>query len=160
VVSFIDGGNRSTRKKPLTCRKSLTNFITYCCIEYTSPWMGFELTTWRHFINSTVNINEDVRALCINDQILSILRLFIDFTIIIIIEVLLRGNNDIISQIGLSMGTFIVRASCIWCWNVKGKAWGSTRLKLVCGKYYIHKYTFQVIQNSNIKGKFWFFYGL
>ena len=21
----------------MTCRKSLTNFITYCCIEYTSP---------------------------------------------------------------------------------------------------------------------------
>jgi hypothetical protein len=33
-VSFIGGGNR--RKSP-TCRKSLTNFITYCCIEYTSP---------------------------------------------------------------------------------------------------------------------------
>jgi len=28
-----------------TCRKSLTNFITYCCIEYTSPSTGFELTT-------------------------------------------------------------------------------------------------------------------
>jgi hypothetical protein len=28
-----------------TCRKSLTNFITSCCIEYTSPWTGFELTT-------------------------------------------------------------------------------------------------------------------
>ena len=27
AVSFIDGGNRSTRRKPLTCRKSLTNFI-------------------------------------------------------------------------------------------------------------------------------------
>jgi hypothetical protein len=26
------------------CIKSLTNFITQCCIEYTSPWMGFELT--------------------------------------------------------------------------------------------------------------------
>jgi hypothetical protein len=26
-------------------KKSLTNFITYCCVEYTSPWMGFELTT-------------------------------------------------------------------------------------------------------------------
>ena len=25
---FIDGGNRSTWRKPLTCRKSLTNFIT------------------------------------------------------------------------------------------------------------------------------------
>jgi hypothetical protein len=24
-------------KKPPTCYKSLTNFITYCCIEYTSP---------------------------------------------------------------------------------------------------------------------------
>jgi hypothetical protein len=27
------------------CRKSLTNFITSCCIEYTSPLLGFELTT-------------------------------------------------------------------------------------------------------------------
>jgi len=25
---FIGGGNRSTREKPTTCRKSLTNFIT------------------------------------------------------------------------------------------------------------------------------------
>jgi hypothetical protein len=28
VVSFIGGGNRSTGRKPLTCRKSLANFIT------------------------------------------------------------------------------------------------------------------------------------
>jgi hypothetical protein len=27
AVSFIDGGNRSTWRKPPTCRKSLTNFI-------------------------------------------------------------------------------------------------------------------------------------
>jgi hypothetical protein len=27
------------------CRKSLTNFITYCCIEYTSPRLAFEPTT-------------------------------------------------------------------------------------------------------------------
>jgi hypothetical protein len=40
VVSFIGGGNQSTRIKPPSCRKSLTNFITY-----TSPWAGFELTT-------------------------------------------------------------------------------------------------------------------
>jgi hypothetical protein len=83
AVSFIGGGNRSTRRKPPTChwqtfvfvnsdnvknevkirenskkkrilstrrksptcRKSLTKFNTYCCIEYTSPWAGFELTT-------------------------------------------------------------------------------------------------------------------
>jgi len=28
-----------------TYRKSLTKFITKCCIEYTSPWAGIELTT-------------------------------------------------------------------------------------------------------------------
>jgi hypothetical protein len=28
AVSFIDGGNQSTQRKPLTCRKSLTNFMT------------------------------------------------------------------------------------------------------------------------------------
>jgi len=28
AVSFIDGGNQSTWRKPPTCRKSLTNFIT------------------------------------------------------------------------------------------------------------------------------------
>jgi hypothetical protein len=36
VVSFIGGGNRSTQRKPLACYKSLTNLITYSCIEYTS----------------------------------------------------------------------------------------------------------------------------
>jgi hypothetical protein len=30
---------------PQTCCKSLTNFIAQCCIEYTSPWAVFELTT-------------------------------------------------------------------------------------------------------------------
>jgi hypothetical protein len=43
-ISFISGGNQSTRRKPPTC-KSLTNFIACCCIEYTSSWAGFELTT-------------------------------------------------------------------------------------------------------------------
>jgi len=28
AVSFIGGGNRSTQRKPLTCHKSFTNFIT------------------------------------------------------------------------------------------------------------------------------------
>jgi len=28
VISFIVGGNRRTQRKPPTCRKSLTNFIT------------------------------------------------------------------------------------------------------------------------------------
>jgi hypothetical protein len=42
VVSFNCGGNR--RKSP-SCRKSLTNFTTWCCIEYTSPWMRLERTT-------------------------------------------------------------------------------------------------------------------
>jgi hypothetical protein len=37
AVNFIGGGNR---RKPLTCRNSLKNFITYCCIEFTSPERG------------------------------------------------------------------------------------------------------------------------
>jgi len=28
AVSFIGGGNQSTLRNPLTCRESLTNFIT------------------------------------------------------------------------------------------------------------------------------------
>jgi hypothetical protein len=45
AVSFIGGGNQSTQRKPPTCSKSLTNFITYFCIKYTSPRVGFKLTT-------------------------------------------------------------------------------------------------------------------
>jgi hypothetical protein len=37
---------RLSLRKPPTCRKSQTNCIT-CCIEYTSPWTGFELRTYR-----------------------------------------------------------------------------------------------------------------
>ena len=35
-VIYISGENRSIRKKPQTCRMSLSNFITKCCAEYTS----------------------------------------------------------------------------------------------------------------------------
>ena len=40
ISQLFRGGQfywRSTRWKPPTCHKSLTNFITYCCIECTSP---------------------------------------------------------------------------------------------------------------------------
>jgi len=37
VATFIGGGNEITRRKPPTCLKSLTNFITQWCIEYTAP---------------------------------------------------------------------------------------------------------------------------
>ena len=40
VVSFIGGGNRSSKRKPPTCCKSLTNIMLY-----TSPWLRFKLTT-------------------------------------------------------------------------------------------------------------------
>ena len=39
AVSFIGGGNRSTRRKPLTCHKSLTKFI---------PWHNIVSSTPRH----------------------------------------------------------------------------------------------------------------
>ena len=36
--------NRSTRRKPPTNRKSLTNFITYCYSKYSSSWAGLKDT--------------------------------------------------------------------------------------------------------------------
>ena len=53
AVSFIVWGNRSTRWTPPTFCILLTNFITSCCIEYTTPRMGFELTNGgRHWLHS------------------------------------------------------------------------------------------------------------
>ena len=46
LISFIGGGNRSKQSKPSTCHKSMTNFITYCSIEYNSPYVGFKLRTY------------------------------------------------------------------------------------------------------------------
>jgi hypothetical protein len=40
AVSFIGGGNRRTTRKPLTCRKSLTNFI----LLFYTPRLEQELT--------------------------------------------------------------------------------------------------------------------
>jgi hypothetical protein len=48
-VVFIGGGNQRTRRKQPTCRKSLTNFIIWCCIEYTSPERDSLIHPFRHF---------------------------------------------------------------------------------------------------------------
>jgi len=45
AVSFIGGGNLSTRRKPPTCRKSLTNFYHIMLYQVYPAWAGFELTT-------------------------------------------------------------------------------------------------------------------
>ena len=46
ILTFIviGGGNRGIGRKLPTDRKSMINFITYCCIKYITPWAGFELT--------------------------------------------------------------------------------------------------------------------
>ena len=44
VTRQISGGNWSTLRKTLTCRKSLTKlYRIMLCIEYTFPWVRFEL---------------------------------------------------------------------------------------------------------------------
>ena len=42
VVNFIGGRNQSTRRKPQTYRKSLTNFITYW-----TKWNVIEMVAWK-----------------------------------------------------------------------------------------------------------------
>ena len=59
VISFIGGGNQSTKRKSPTCRKSDKPFhIMFNCIQYTSPWTGFELTKFysgdKHFFHENV----------------------------------------------------------------------------------------------------------
>ena len=62
-VSFIGGGKR----------RKLTNFITYCCIEYTSPSTEFELKTLvviltliaQVVVNSTTVRSRPPRHLCL-----------------------------------------------------------------------------------------------
>ena len=45
TLQLYRGGQFYWWRKPPTYRKSLTHFITKCCIEYTSPLTWFELTT-------------------------------------------------------------------------------------------------------------------
>ena len=56
AVSFTGGGNRSTRRKPPICRKSLTNYITMLYRVHLA-WAGFELTP-------LVVINTDCMGSC------------------------------------------------------------------------------------------------
>ena len=62
AVSFIGGGNRSTRRKSPTCRKSLTKFITQCGIECNSPGTGryvlYSSRTTNRFSNSVLRGRE------------------------------------------------------------------------------------------------------
>jgi len=61
VVSFIHGGNWNTRRKPPTSLKSLTNFITYCCIQYISPGRGLNSHhLWRYALNAYVVVNPTI----------------------------------------------------------------------------------------------------
>jgi hypothetical protein len=52
AVSFIGGGNRRTWRKPLTCRKSPANFITWC----------FTRISYENTINHNIDLSlEDIK---------------------------------------------------------------------------------------------------
>ena len=78
TVSFIGGRNRSTRGKPLTCHKSLTNFITQCFIKYTSQWVEFEfkslMAIGTHYIDACeieTGISLSVKTWCHSSNIIT-----------------------------------------------------------------------------------------
>ena len=55
VVSFIGGGNQSTRRKPQTCRNSLTNFITKWCIVFLSK-SKTNISNYLYMINIRIKL--------------------------------------------------------------------------------------------------------
>jgi len=60
AVSFIGGGNRSTRRKPLTCRKSLTHVITgkrfhNYCTQQTAYRICMQTWIWKKKTSSKSN---------------------------------------------------------------------------------------------------------
>jgi len=59
------------QRKPWICRKSLTNFITYCCIEYTSPWGENHRPVVSHWQTLSHNVEENHRPVASHWQTLS-----------------------------------------------------------------------------------------
>jgi hypothetical protein len=54
-VGFIGGGNWRTRRKPPTCRKSLTNIITWCCTPRLDRDSNSHISGDRHWLQDIVN---------------------------------------------------------------------------------------------------------
>ena len=55
AVSFIGGGNQSTRKKPPTCRKSLTNLILDAPLTH-----AYEEDNLCIFLSLLLNVNHTI----------------------------------------------------------------------------------------------------
>jgi len=53
VVSFIGGGNWSTRRKPLTCRKALTNLLIVLYVHFDT-----NLRTTQYFFSLFLRMEE------------------------------------------------------------------------------------------------------
>jgi hypothetical protein len=51
ILAALGGGNQSTRWKPPICRKSLTNFITYCCTPRVNVYCSFNNTMIKVVLN-------------------------------------------------------------------------------------------------------------
>ena len=74
AISFIGGGNRSTRRKPLTCRKSLTNsklckytnYITDVVIFWNiriHNWQSDDVFWYLLYIYYTYDVNQPIKVI-------------------------------------------------------------------------------------------------
>jgi hypothetical protein len=101
---FIDAGNWNAWRKPQTWCNPLTKFITICCIEYTSPWAGFELKTlvvkiicsiwagWLHWVDNLLLYIVTDRNIAFSGYLLS----FGNLVHFLLTENIKRGNPGII----------------------------------------------------------------
>ena len=76
AVSFIGGGNMRTRRKPPNCRRSLTNFITKCCIPRPDRDSNSQHQWWKApislvAVNSTTIRSRPRRYLFISYRVVS-----------------------------------------------------------------------------------------
>jgi hypothetical protein len=60
AVSFIGGGNQSNHRKPTTCHKSLTNFLSHNVVSSTSHFKIIAKQIKEHFIFETEAILDRV----------------------------------------------------------------------------------------------------
>ena len=85
AVSFIGGGNRGSLRKPLTCRKSLINFITlYTLQKIVTSYAHFQHSAYTLFCHNIHEMYTSISDKIEQECILKVYHVFILYHIVVI----------------------------------------------------------------------------